>query len=60
MTGLSGDALRAIRSAHTDPGDPKRDAPVRFVLTLQRMSRTLSDDDVDRDPRSRLHRHATG
>ncbi|WP_269506442.1 carboxymuconolactone decarboxylase family protein [Burkholderia sp. IMCC1007] len=47
MTGLSADALRAIRSGHANTGDPKRDALIRFVSALQRTSGTLSEDDVD-------------
>ncbi|WP_175883360.1 hypothetical protein [Burkholderia sp. BCC0044] len=31
MTGLSGDALRAIRPGHTNTGDPKRDAPLNRI-----------------------------
>jgi AhpD family alkylhydroperoxidase len=42
MTGLSADALRAIRAGRST-GDAKRDALVHFVLTLQKTSGTISD-----------------
>jgi uncharacterized peroxidase-related enzyme len=45
MTGLSADALRAIRAGQPT-GDAKRDALVHFVLNLQNTSGTISEDEV--------------
>jgi uncharacterized peroxidase-related enzyme len=44
MTGLSADALRAIRAAQPT-GDAKRDALVRFVLNLQKTSGTIGENE---------------
>jgi uncharacterized peroxidase-related enzyme len=46
MTGLSADALRAIRAAQPT-GDAKRDALVRFVLNLQNTSGTIGENEFD-------------
>ncbi|WP_158900187.1 carboxymuconolactone decarboxylase family protein [Burkholderia sp. L27(2015)] len=45
MTGLSADALRAIRAGQPT-GDAKRDALVRFVLNLHTTSGTISENEV--------------
>ncbi|HEY4318848.1 MAG TPA: carboxymuconolactone decarboxylase family protein [Herbaspirillum sp.] len=46
MTGLSADALRAIRAGQPT-GDAKRDALVRFVSHLHATSGTISQDEFD-------------
>lgn len=45
MSGLSADALRAIRSREPNTGNAKRDALIRFVLNLQQTSGTITDDE---------------
>ena len=46
MTGLSADALRAIRSGQPT-GDSKRDALIHFVLVLQKTSGTISNNEFE-------------